>query len=90
MLSSVAAVLQTLLKAVDEVKGRFLITADHGNAETMLQKDKKGNVLKDKEGKPIPLSSHTLVPVRVGTQWNQHQSIDTPGCMCRMFLLLVS
>lgn len=44
--------------------GRFLITADHGNAETMLQKDKKGNVLKDKEGKPIPLSSHTLVPVR--------------------------
>jgi 2,3-bisphosphoglycerate-independent phosphoglycerate mutase len=55
----------TLLKAVEEVKGRFLITADHGNAETMLQKDKKGNVLKDKEGKPIPLSSHTLVPVPV-------------------------
>lgn len=45
--------------------GRFLITADHGNAETMLQKDKKGNVLKNKEGKPIPLSSHTLVPVRL-------------------------
>jgi 2,3-bisphosphoglycerate-independent phosphoglycerate mutase len=59
--------LQTLLRAVDEVKGRFLITADHGNAETMLQKDKKGNVLKDKEGKPIPLSSHTLVPVSVRT-----------------------
>jgi hypothetical protein len=31
----------------------------------MLQKDKKGNVLKNKEGKPIPLSSHTLVPVRI-------------------------
>ena len=56
--------LQTLLNAVEEVGGRFLITADHGNAETMLQKDKQGNVLKDKEGKPIPLSSHTLVPVR--------------------------
>jgi 2,3-bisphosphoglycerate-independent phosphoglycerate mutase len=54
-----------LLKAVEEVGGRFLITADHGNAETMLQKDKKGVPLKDKEGKPRPLSSHTLVPVPV-------------------------
>ncbi len=55
--------LQELLKAVEEVGGRFLITADHGNAETMLQKDKKGVPLKDKEGKPRPLTSHTLVPV---------------------------
>ena len=30
----------------------------------MLQKDKQGVPLKDAEGRPRPLSSHTLVPVR--------------------------
>lgn len=55
---------QTMLDAVEEVGGSFLITADHGNCETMLQKDKKGRPLKDKDGKLRPLSSHTLTPVR--------------------------
>lgn len=54
-----------MVEAVKEVGGRFLITADHGNAETMLQKDKKGKPLLDNDGKPRPLSSHTLVPVPV-------------------------
>ncbi len=54
-----------MLGAVEELGGSYLITADHGNCETMLQKDKKGNVLKDKNGKPRPLSSHTLTPVRL-------------------------
>lgn len=52
---------------MEEVGGRFLITADHGNAETMLQKDKKGVPLNDKNGKPRPLSSHTLVPVCISS-----------------------
>ena len=56
--------IQELLEAVDSVGGRFLITADHGNAEIMMQRNKAGKVLKDKEGKPLLLTSHTLSPVR--------------------------
>ena len=53
-----------LIEAVNEAGGRFLITADHGNAEDMAQRDKKtGKPLKDKYGEVIPLTSHTLNPV---------------------------
>jgi Metalloenzyme superfamily len=57
--------LQELLRAVDEVGGRFLLTADHGNAEDMVQ-HRKGSrdPIRDKSGRPVPLSSHTLWPVR--------------------------
>ncbi|PJZ24211.1 phosphoglycerate mutase (2,3-diphosphoglycerate-independent) [Leptospira hartskeerlii] len=41
----------------------LLVSADHGNADEMYQLDKKGNVEKDKEGKPVPKTSHTLNPV---------------------------
>ncbi len=36
--------LTRLLKAADELDVTVLITADHGNADEMLEKDKKGNV----------------------------------------------
>lgn len=62
-----SAAVQELVEAVDAVGGRFLITADHGNAEIMTQHDKAGKVLKDKEGKPLLLTSHTLSPVRITT-----------------------
>lgn len=41
----------------------LLVSADHGNADEMYQLDKKGNVEKDKTGKPVPKTSHTLNPV---------------------------
>lgn len=58
-----------LLEAVDAVGGRWLVTADHGNAEDMVQRDSKtGEPLrqKDNEGgkaEVLPLTSHTLNPV---------------------------
>jgi 2,3-bisphosphoglycerate-independent phosphoglycerate mutase len=56
-----------LLKVVDEVNGRFLVTADHGNSDDMVQREKKTlKPLIDKDtGKPMPLTSHTLAPVPV-------------------------
>lgn len=54
-----------LLEVVDSVNGRWLVTADHGNADDMVQRDKKGKPIMGEDGKPLPLTSHTLAPVPV-------------------------
>ena len=56
-----------LIEAVNSVGGRFLITADHGNAEEMVQRDAKTGVPRrnDVTGEVVPLTSHTLNPVPV-------------------------
>ena len=41
----------------------MVISADHGNADDMLEHDKKGNVKLDEEGKPARKTSHSLNPV---------------------------
>ncbi len=44
-----------IMKAVDEVNGILIVTADHGNAEEMYQQNDKS--------KKIPKTSHTINPV---------------------------
>ena len=56
--------LKELLDVCDEVNGRWLVTSDHGNADDMVQRSKKGAPLYE-EGRPVPLTSHTLAPVGV-------------------------
>lgn len=57
--------LKRVLDAVDAVGGRYLVTADHGNCDEMVQRNKKGEVLVGEDGKALPLTSHTLAPVPV-------------------------
>jgi len=57
------AALGTMLQAVEDVGGAFIVTADHGNADDMAQRDKKGQPLRDKSGAVLPRTSHTLAPV---------------------------
>ncbi len=53
--------LARLAKAVAELKGILVVTADHGNADEMFQRDKKGVVLRDKvSGQPVVKTSHSL------------------------------
>lgn len=52
-----------LLEVVDEMKGRFIVTSDHGNADDMAQRDKKTKKPIVAEGKVVSLTSHTLAPV---------------------------
>jgi 2,3-bisphosphoglycerate-independent phosphoglycerate mutase len=52
-----------LAKAVEEMQGILIVTADHGNADEMFQRDKKGKVVRDKDGQTIAKTSHTLSPV---------------------------
>ncbi|KAI3770950.1 hypothetical protein L6452_02098 [Arctium lappa] len=54
-----------ILEAVEKVGGIYLVTADHGNAEDMVKRGKKGEPLVGKDGKVQILTSHTLHPVPV-------------------------
>ncbi|EPS73226.1 hypothetical protein M569_01529, partial [Genlisea aurea] len=52
-----------ILDAIEQVGGIYVVTADHGNAEDMVKRDKKGKPLLDKNGRIQILTSHTLQPV---------------------------
>jgi 2,3-bisphosphoglycerate-independent phosphoglycerate mutase len=55
--------LARLVQAVEELQGILVVTADHGNADEMFQRDKHGRVMRDKSGQGIVKTSHTLNPV---------------------------
>ncbi|KAJ0610137.1 putative phosphotransferase (phosphomutase) [Helianthus annuus] len=54
-----------ILDAIEQVGGTYVVTADHGNAEDMVKRNKKGEPLVDKDGKVQIQTSHTLQPVPV-------------------------
>ncbi|XP_047970105.1 2,3-bisphosphoglycerate-independent phosphoglycerate mutase [Salvia hispanica] len=54
-----------ILDAIEQVGGIYVVTADHGNAEDMVKRNKKGEPLLDKNGNIQILTSHTLEPVPV-------------------------
>jgi len=54
--------LARLLAAVEEVGGIAIVTADHGNADEMFERDEGGGV-KEVDGRPKVKTSHTLNPV---------------------------
>ncbi|MCR4676910.1 MAG: 2,3-bisphosphoglycerate-independent phosphoglycerate mutase [Sphaerochaetaceae bacterium] len=47
-------------EAVEKAGGVLLITADHGNADDMVEHKKDGSVAKDAAGEPKPKTSHSL------------------------------
>ena len=59
--------LARLLEAVKKANGILIVTADHGNADDMFQRNKKsGEVTFDEQtGKPNPKTAHSLNPVPV-------------------------
>ena len=52
--------LARLTKVVEELGGILVVTADHGNADEMYQRDKRGQVQRDAGGRPVIKTSHTL------------------------------
>ncbi|KAK3271900.1 hypothetical protein CYMTET_19775 [Cymbomonas tetramitiformis] len=57
--------LKKLLDTVEELGGVFLVTADHGNADDMVQRNKKDKKPVTIDGVIQALTSHTLAPVPV-------------------------
>ncbi|KAL8511348.1 hypothetical protein ACS0TY_017951 [Phlomoides rotata] len=58
-----------ILDAINQVGGIYVVTADHGNAEDMVKRNKKGDPLLDKNGNIQILTSHTLQPVSSSFTW---------------------
>ncbi|XP_042476094.1 2,3-bisphosphoglycerate-independent phosphoglycerate mutase [Macadamia integrifolia] len=54
-----------MIDAIEQVGGIYVVTADHGNAEDMVKRNKKGEPLLGKDGNIQILTSHTLQPVPV-------------------------
>lgn len=52
-----------ILDTIEQVGGIYVVTADHGNAEDMVKRNKSGKPLLDKNGNIQILTSHTLQPV---------------------------
>ena len=50
-------------QAVQDAGGTLIITADHGNCEMLVERDKSGSPLRDAHGADVPKKSHTLSPV---------------------------
>ena len=56
--------LRRLVPQIERLRGALLVTADHGNADEMYDRDKiTGVVVKKADGRPKPKTSHTLNPV---------------------------
>jgi 2,3-bisphosphoglycerate-independent phosphoglycerate mutase len=56
--------LARLARAVEELEGILVVTADHGNADEMYQRDKNGRVQRrGDDGQPVLRTSHSLNPV---------------------------
>ncbi|HEU5056859.1 MAG TPA: 2,3-bisphosphoglycerate-independent phosphoglycerate mutase [Kofleriaceae bacterium] len=56
--------LRRLRNEVDRLGGILVVTADHGNADEMVQRDGSGRVVRDgATGQPVVKTSHTLNPV---------------------------
>jgi 2,3-bisphosphoglycerate-independent phosphoglycerate mutase len=55
--------LKRITEAVTKAGGVMVISADHGNADDMLEHDKKGNLKFDENNVPSRKTSHSLNPV---------------------------
>jgi len=55
--------LARLLAMVDRTGGTLVVTADHGNAEDMVERDKEGKPLRNEDGSFQGKTAHTTNPV---------------------------
>jgi 2,3-bisphosphoglycerate-independent phosphoglycerate mutase len=75
--------LERVVRAVRDANGVLVVTADHGNSDDMYMR-KKGEILRDEEGQPVPKTSHSLNPVIFAVfdpqgRYAMADSTDKPG-----------
>lgn len=68
-----------IVDAIEQVGGIYVVTADHGNAEDMVKRNKSGQPLKDKNGNLQVLTSHTCEPVSFQNLYWKEKKILYPS-----------
>ena len=75
-----------LQQKVEALGGILIVTADHGNADDMWTRGKKGDPLRLADGRPQPKTSHTLAPVpltildsRASKTWKLREDLPAAG-----------
>lgn len=77
--------LARIREAVRAARGTLVVTADHGNADEMYERDgRTGGFDLDERGLPKPKTAHTLNPVAFaiddrGGGWEIDPSVENPG-----------
>ncbi|WP_141784046.1 2,3-bisphosphoglycerate-independent phosphoglycerate mutase [Ornithinicoccus hortensis] len=74
-----------LARQVKAAGGCLVVTADHGNSEDMVERDKSGAPRTDDDGRPLWKTAHStnLVPLHVvdysGQDWRAVEGVEAPG-----------
>ena len=87
--------LSRLIPVIDRLQGALIVTADHGNADEMLEIDEgTGRIKLDKRGDPTSRTSHSLNPVplhvytpglKIGLPSNNPLGLDSiAGCILHL------
>ncbi len=76
--------LARLIEGCRKAGAILLVTADHGNADAMWQRDRRGDVLRSANGEPLPRTSHTLAAVPLylvdpEAMWDLRKDVKDPG-----------
>jgi 2,3-bisphosphoglycerate-independent phosphoglycerate mutase len=87
-IETVDAEVGRLIALVETAGGVLVVSADHGNADDMWQRDGKGKPLVGRDGRPLARTSHTLarVPLSIldadpahAATWRLHDGIADAG-----------
>ena len=74
--------LARLLKAIADLDGVAIVTADHGNSDQMYEiNEKTGEFTRDSQGRTVPMTAHTLNPVPLwifGPSLGDLEAVDLP------------
>lgn len=82
---AVDAAVGAIAEAVEAAGGCLVVTADHGNAEDMVERDKQGQPRTSKDGQPLWKTAHSTNPVPLyivdysGQEWAAAPGVDAPG-----------
>jgi 2,3-bisphosphoglycerate-independent phosphoglycerate mutase len=74
-----------IAEQVEAVGGCLVVTADHGNSEDMVERDKEGRPRTSDDGRPLWKTAHSTnkVPLYVvdhsGQEWRLVEGVDTAG-----------
>ena len=84
-----------IAEAVEAAGGCLVVTADHGNSEDMVERDKAGHPRTSEDGTPLWKTAHSTNPVPLliadysGQQWQVVDGVEAPGLSNLAATLLV-